>query len=208
MRYKETIDKKELLEIPISGFDGKIVLIDTAEDLKKNIPFLWKTDMLGFDTETRPAFKKGIIYNVSLLQLSTEDTAYLIRLNKTGLSAELAEILASDSIKKLGVAVHDDIKALKSLFQFKESAFIELQEYVRAFGIQDSGLAKLSAIILGFRISKRQQVTNWESEKLSPGQLKYAATDAWVCYKIYKELRNNNLVQKDERQDTAHIKIR
>ncbi|HDZ42168.1 MAG TPA: hypothetical protein ENH59_10910 [Bacteroidetes bacterium] len=112
----------------------------------------------------------------------------MFRLNKIGLPPDRFYTLADESVAKLGVAIHDDIKALKTIRNFKERGFIELQDYVKDFGIASSGLRKLSAIILGFRISKRQQVSNWEAEDLTGAQLHYAATDAWVCCEIYKKL--------------------
>lgn len=190
MTFKENIDKKELADYPLSGFKGNIVLVDNYSDLIKSARILSKADILGFDTETKPSFRKGRNNKVALLQLSDDKTAYLFRLNSIGLPDEIAAILADRSVIKAGVAVHDDIKALKALNHFKEEGFVELQDYVKKFGIESSGLQKLSAIILGFRISKRQQVTNWAAPELSEAQMIYAATDAWVCYEIYKKLGN------------------
>ena len=191
MIFKESIDKKELANYPLSGFKGEIVLVDNYSGLKKSAQILRTADILGFDTETKPSFRKGRNNKVALLQLSDNNTVYLFRLNSTGLPDEIAGILADRSIIKAGVAIHDDIKALKKLNHFNEDGFVELQDHVKKFGIESSGLQKLSAIILGFRISKRQQVTNWEAPELSEAQMIYAATDAWVCYEIYKKLGNN-----------------
>ncbi len=190
MTFRENIDKKELVNYPLYGFSGDIVLVDNYSEIKKSARILRTADVLGFDTETKPSFRKGRGNKVALLQLSDKKTAYLFRLNSIGLPDEIAGILADRSIIKAGVAVHDDIKALKALNYFKEEGFVELQDYVKEFGIESSGLQKLSAIILGFRISKRQQVTNWETPELSGAQMVYAATDAWVCYEIYKKLGN------------------
>lgn len=190
MTFKENIDKKELADYPLSGFKGSIVLVDNYSELKKSARILSKADILGFDTETKPSFRKGRNNKVALLQLSDDKTAYLFRLNSIGLPDEIAAILADRSIIKAGVAVHDDIKALKAINKFREDGFVELQDYVKKFGIESSGLQKLAVIILGFRISKRQQVTNWEAPELSEAQMIYAATDAWVCYEIYKKLGN------------------
>jgi ribonuclease D len=150
--------------------------------------------MLGFDTETRPTFKKGRKNSVSLIQLSSGDLAFLFRINRIGIPDELADLLSDPSVIKAGVAVHDDIKFLKGVRKFTPDGFIDLQNFVKDFGIQSSGLKKLAAIILGFRISKRQQVTNWEAEQLTEAQQIYAATDAWVCHQIYKKLINGNEV--------------
>lgn len=196
MTFKENIDKNELSEYPLSGFQGDIVLVDSYKKLKQSIKVLKSGDMLGFDTETKPSFKKGRVNSVALMQLSNGRQAFIFRINIIGLPDELIDILTDKSIIKAGVAIHDDIKGLKSVSDFQEQGFIELQDYVKDFGIMSSGLRKLSAIILGFRISKRQQVSNWEASELTEAQLMYAATDAWVCYEIYKKLNKHSLRMK------------
>jgi ribonuclease D len=144
--------------------------------------------ILGFDTETRPSFKKGTRHKVSLLQLADDRNAWLFRLNMIGLPPELTALLASPDIVKIGVAVHDDIKALRHLAPFEPGGFVDLQTVVAAHGIKQLGLKKLSAIILGFSISKSQQTSNWEAPGLTLPQQVYAATDAWVCRRIYMQL--------------------
>ena len=188
--YKENITVEELAEHELSWFKGEIVLVDNLKIFYEVFPKLLRTDLLGFDTETRPTFRKGRKNAVSLIQLSTEDLACLFRINKIGIPDELADLLSDPSIIKTGVAVHDDIKFLKSVRKFNPEGFVDLQTLVKDFGIQSSGLKKLTAIVLGFRISKRQQVTDWEAEQLTEAQQIYAATDAWVCYQIYKKLVN------------------
>ena len=192
MTFKENIDKTELSEYPLSGFQGDIVLVDSYKKLKKSIKILKSCEVLGFDTETKPSFRKGKVHSVALMQLSNCRQAFIFRINIIGLPDELIDILTDESIIKAGVAIHDDIKGLKSINVFQEQGFVELQDYVKNFGIKSSGLRKLAAIILGFRISKRQQVSNWEASELTDAQLLYAATDAWVCYKIYKKLDKHN----------------
>jgi len=188
--YKENITGEELAEHELSWFKGEIVLVDNFKTFYEVFPRLLKTDLLGFDTETRPTFRKGRKNSVSLIQLSTGDLACLFRINKIGIPDELVNLLSNPSVTKAGVAVHDDIKFLKGVRKFLPDGFIDLQNFVKDFGIQSSGLKKLAAIVLGFRISKRQQVTDWEAEQLTEAQLIYAATDAWVCYQIYKKLIN------------------
>jgi len=190
--YRENISAEELAECELSWFKGEIVLVEDIETFKKVFPRLLGVPVLGFDTETKPSFKKGSKNTVSLIQLSTGDLAFLFRINKIGIPEELIDLLSSTKVTKVGVAVHDDIRFLKGVRKFNSSGFIDLQNFVRDFGIQSSGLKKLTAIILGFRISKRQQVTDWEANQLSEAQLVYAATDAWVCYKIYKKLVNGH----------------
>ncbi len=192
--YKENISVEELAEHELSWFKGEIVVVDNLKTFYEVFPRLLTSDLLGFDTETRPTFKKGKKNTVSLIQLSTEDLACLFRINKIGLPDELVRLLSSPSLKKAGVAVHDDIRFLTGIRKFVPDGFIDLQSFVKDFGIQSSGLKKLAAIVLGFRISKRQQVTDWEAEQLSEAQQIYAATDAWVCYQIYKKLVNGNKV--------------
>ena len=192
--YKENLTVEELAEHEVSWFKGEIVLVDNLKTFYEVFPRLAKSDLLGFDTETRPTFKKGRKNTVSLIQLSTGDLACLFRINKIGIPDELVDLLSDPSIIKAGVAVHDDIRFLTGVRKFKPEGFIELQTLVKDFGIQSSGLKKLSAIVLGFRISKRQQVTDWEAEQLTEAQVIYAATDAWVCHQIYKKLKNGHEV--------------
>ncbi len=191
-RYQETINAEELGKFEVSWFKGEIAVVEDLEAFGNFFPRLTESPVLGFDTETRPSFRKGHKNKVSLIQLATEDFACLIRINKVGMPPELVDLLANPSIIKAGVAVHDDIRFLRSVKKFNPSGFVDLQKLVKEFGIQSSGLKKLSAIILGFRISKGQQVTNWEADQLTEAQLVYAATDAWVCHQIYRKLMDGN----------------
>jgi ribonuclease D len=186
--YRENITVEELAECELSWFKGEIVLVDNLQTFYEVFPRLHGFDLLGFDTETKPTFTKGGRNQVSLIQLSTTDLACLFRINKIGLPKELVELLANPSVIKAGVAVHDDIRFLKVVRKFSPDGFVDLQSFVRDYGIQSSGLKKLTAIVLGFRISKRQQVTDWEAGQLSEAQQIYAATDAWVCHQIYAKL--------------------
>jgi ribonuclease D len=185
---KKCISNDELAELPLSAYDGVIHVVENPEDLEKALDYLLKQTILGFDTETRPAFKKGQTFPVSLLQLSTSDQAFLFRINKTGLPAGLIKVLASPNILKIGVAIRDDIKILQKIAAFKPSGFIELQDLVKTYGIENFSLKKLSAIVLGFKISKSQRLTNWDAPELTEQQLIYGATDAWVSCEIYKRL--------------------
>lgn len=187
-KYPELITSEEIAERELSWFKGEIVLVDDIKTFRRVIPRLQKAKILGFDTETKPSFRKGRKHKVSLLQLATSDLACLFRINRIGLPDELLEILSDPEIVKTGVAIHDDIRFLTGIRKFNPAGFIDLQSFVRDYGIKCSGLKKLCAIILGFRISKRQQVTDWEAEELSEAQQLYAATDAWVCHQIYVTL--------------------
>jgi ribonuclease D len=191
MTFKESIEKDELAEMPLIQFEGQITLVESKEEYLASIDYLSKQKILGFDTETRPAFKKGVFYEVALLQLATNDRAFLFRLNKIGFPNGLKSILENPKIRKIGVAIRDDIKGLQKLNNFTPAGFIELQEKVKDFGIQDFSLKKLSAIVLGYRISKSQQVTNWEAPELTDAQQIYASTDAWIAYLIYQSLNSD-----------------
>jgi ribonuclease D len=186
--YRENITIEEIKELDLSWFEGEIFLVDNMEKFNQVISRLKKSRLLGFDTETKPSFKKGRKNKVSLIQLADDRIACLFRINMIGLPDELLSILADPDIIKTGVAIHDDIKMLSGIRKFVPAGFIDLQVFVKNYGIESSGLKKLAAIILGFRISKRQQVTDWEANQLSEPQLIYAATDAWVCHEIYKKL--------------------
>ncbi|MDD2381863.1 MAG: 3'-5' exonuclease [Mariniphaga sp.] len=189
--FKENITREELTDLPLRWFEGEIFVIDKPEQVKDVAKFLSSQSLIGFDTETRPSFKKGVVNKVALLQLSTPEQAFLFRINKLGLPAPIRKILANPSIIKPGVAIRDDIKGLQEIFQFKPGGFIELQDVARQAGIQNFSLKKLTAIVLGFRISKSQQLSNWEATTLSEAQQIYAATDAWTAAKIYQHFFNN-----------------
>jgi ribonuclease D len=186
--YKENISIEEIKDLELSWFTGEIVMVDNMEKFFSVMPRLRMAKVLGFDTETKPSFKKGRTNKVSLIQLADENLACLFRLNRIGIPDELISLLTDPGIIKAGVAIHDDIKLLSGIKKFKPEGFIDLQTFVKSFGIESSGLKKLTAIILGFRISKRQQVTDWEAPELSEAQQIYAATDAWVCQQIYNRL--------------------
>jgi ribonuclease D len=187
-KYQENITVEEIAGHELAWFKGEIVMVDNLKTFYEVFPRLLGFDLLGFDTETKPTFKKGKKHSVCLIQLSTDNLACLFRINKIGIPDELSNLLSNPGVIKTGVAVHDDIRFLAGIKKFNARGFVDLQMFVKAFGIQSSGLKKLAAIILGYRISKRQQVTDWEAEKLTEAQQIYAATDAWVCHQIYKKL--------------------
>jgi len=185
----KTITAEEINKLPLKGFEGEIITIDDARDLNEAIEYLSKQEIIGFDTETRPAFKKGTSYNVALLQLSTTDKAFLFRTNKIGLPPVICDLLNNENIIKVGAAIRDDIKGLQKINKFVDKGFVELQSYASKLGIEVLSLKKLSALVLNLRISKRQRISNWEANELSNAQQKYAATDAWVSLEIYNKLR-------------------
>jgi len=186
--FSNNISTEELMPLPLTCFKGNIHVIDSAEKINRAISFLSRYKLLGFDTETKPSFKKGRNNNIALLQLSTESDAFLFRLDRIKLNDDIKTLLQDNSITKVGAAINDDLKGLKELSDFQPGGFVELQDFVKTFGIEPNGLKKIAAIVLGIRISKSQQVSNWENPALTESQLLYAATDAWVCEAIYKKL--------------------
>lgn len=187
-RFTDCITNDELNNIEQGGFTGRIVVVDTPAALVSACEELSSETVIGFDTETRPSFSKGITNTVSLLQLSSEHTAYLFRLNRIAMEKPLLNLLSDKEIIKSGAAIHDDLKALRKLRHFTPEGFIDLQSIVGQYGITDKSLRKMAAITLGIRISKAQRLSNWEAAQLTPAQQLYAATDAWVSRQIYIEL--------------------
>ena len=190
--FAENIQNEEINELPMYQFGGGIFLIDSFEKLDYYLPLLKDQKILGFDTETKPSFKKGKVNPVSLLQITTQNEAFLIRINSVGLPDEITKILSDPKVKKIGLAIRDDLKILRNINNFEPASFIDLQDYVENFGIEAKSLKKITGIVLNKRISKSQRVTNWERVELSDAQQVYAATDAWVCLKIYKKLNEIN----------------
>jgi len=188
--YQSTIDKEELKKLPLKAFPGTIHVIDSIAGLEKYLPLLKQEKVLGFDTETRPNFRKGKVNQISLVQFATQFHAFLFRITSLNLPDGMIELFEDDSIIKIGAALHDDLLDLRKVRDFKAGGFLDLQKYVEAFGIENKGVAKLAGIVLGIRISKNQQLSNWDAEKLNRAQKEYAAMDAWVCLKIYQELQN------------------
>lgn len=188
MSYKAHIDKNEINTMPTVAFEGRIITIDTPQAVDQAIIALSKETVVGIDTETRPSFRKGVQHDVSLIQLSTLDTCFLIRLNRTGMPASLVSFLENKEIAKIGLSLHDDYQGLCKRRKFKAGSFIDLQKEVGKYGIEEMSLQKIFAIMFSGRISKSQQLTNWENDVLTDKQKLYAATDAWACLKIYNEL--------------------
>ncbi len=186
--FQENITKEELDTLPLKAFDGKISVIDDEKSYKQAIEELKNESIIGFDTETKPSFKRGQINKVALLQLSTDRKAYLFRINKIGLPNEIKNILADPDVFKIGVAIRDDIKTLQRVNQFAPAGFVELQEEVKEYGIHDFSLKKIAGIVLGVRISKSQRLSNWENVELSEAQQSYAATDAWIPFLVFRSL--------------------
>lgn len=189
MLFQPTITNEQTAELASAQFDGHILIIDREEQIDAVCRDLAAQRIIGFDTETRPSFKAGVTNRVALLQLSTHERCYLIRLCRTKLHNSLLKILSNPNIIKIGADVAGDIRSLHALRHFQERGFIDLQQIASNWGIEEKSLRKMSAIVLGRRVSKAQRLSNWEASTLTPQQQMYAATDAWVCVEIYKRLK-------------------
>ena len=189
IRIKNTVNKAEIAALPKESFEGRIYVIYTEADAYKAVNYLNRYDVVGVDTETRPSFWKGQVHKVALLQISTEDTCFLFRLNRIGMPDFLQEFLMND-VLKIGLSLRDDFRKLQKRknVHAEEGNWIELQDYVSRFGIDDRSLQKIYANLFGKKISKAQRLTNWEAETLTEAQVLYAATDAWACIRIYQTL--------------------
>lgn len=190
MTFRPTIDNDTVATLSAARFDGRIVIVDSEEMVEEACEDLERCDIIGFDTETRPSFRAGVSYKVSLLQLSTPTTCYLFRLCRIRLSNRILKLLGSKRTLKVGADVGGDIRSLHALREFKAEGFIDLQNEASRWGIEERSLRKLSAIVLGQRVSKAQRLSNWEAGKLTEQQCDYAATDAWICLKILDGLQS------------------
>ena len=188
--FKISLTPEEIESLEMSSFPGEIIVVDhQGWGFFRALEYLRHQKILGFDTESRPNFSpQHHHYGVALLQLSGPDRAYLFRIKQLTMYKRLFKILASDSIIKVGAAVNDDIHGLQRYCDFKPKGFVDLQKIVWEWGIRDKSVKKMAGNILGIRISKTQQLSNWEAETLSEAQKKYAATDAWVCREMYVKL--------------------
>jgi ribonuclease D len=186
---KITITPEEINNLPLRSFQGKTALISDAEQLPKILKEIEKHEVVGFDTETRPSFKKGQVYQVSLLQLAIPGKAFLIRINHTGVTAEVANLFENPNIVKAGVGIRDDIKALQKHRPFEPQNCYDLSNLAKQAGLQVESVKKLAGLLLGFRISKSAQTSNWEAPTFTQKQIEYAATDAWVCLELYNKLK-------------------
>lgn len=186
--FAQKITKEEIAGLEVEEFKGRIITILSPEEANKAVSYLSEFPILGIDTETRPCFHKGKSYVVSLLQVSTADTCFLFRLNHIGLPEPLLQLLQNESILKVGLSLRDDFNALRKRAELTPTNFIDLQAFVRQFGIEEASLQKIYAIVFGKKISKRQRLTNWEADHLTDPQKKYAALDAWACLRLYNYL--------------------
>lgn len=189
--FASNISREEVNSLPKGEFQGDIYVIENNKDVPRIMPLLSEKNLLGFDTETKPAFRKGTGNRTALIQMASAEQCFLFRINRSGMHPSLIRILSDSGIKKIGLALKDDLKSLTKMYSFSPAGFTDLQQYVGSYGIESKGLRKLAAIVLGLRISKSQQTSNWEKNILTEKQIRYAATDAWVCREIWCKLNNH-----------------
>jgi len=191
MTYRESITNDELHELPAGAFEGQILVVDTPAKMTEAYGHLRRCAVIGFDTETRPSFKRGQHYAMALVQLSSGTNAFLFRLNVLPLSGQILSIFEDEAIVKVGASIRDDIRGMQRQCAFVPRGFVDIQSIVSRHGIGELSVRKVSAIVLGIRISKAQRLSNWEAASLTPAQQLYAATDAWTCREIYLRLQEH-----------------
>jgi ribonuclease D len=184
-RLARTISREDMAQLPIRRYEGKIVLVATPEELEEARTDLRSETLVGLDTETRPAFKKGESHLPALVQAATARAVYLFQLRRTETHPVLAELLSDARIVKAGISLKDDLRALKQVFAFEEQNMLDLGTVARSAGLGQTGVRNLAGILLGFRIPKGTKTSNWAARELSPAQIAYAATDAWACRELY-----------------------
>jgi len=187
-----SITKEEIAAFDTEEFAGRIFVIDTPDKADHAVNYLLRFNNLGFDTETRPSFRKGNINSAALIQLATDECCYLFRLNRIGFLPSLIQLLSNSNIRKIGLSLRDDFTTMSRRMKFTPQGFIDLQKMVSEYNISDISLQKIYAILFQKKISKNQRLSNWEANELTEAQKKYAALDAWACLKIYEKLCHTN----------------
>jgi len=190
----KSISREEMSELPIRRYEGSIHLVAAPADLQRAMQDIGRESVVGFDTETRPAFKRGESYLPSLVQFATADAVYLLQVQQQDYSVAMREIFSSERIIKAGVSVADDLRNLKRLFEFEARAVVDLGTVAKRHGLKQTGVRNLAGIFLGTRIPKGAKTSNWAARRLTPQQIAYAATDAWACRELYLRFRQLNLV--------------
>ena len=189
------ISREAMLELPIRRYEGPVHVVAGESDLRRAVDDIVEEGVVGFDTETRPAFRPGESYLPSLVQLATARAVYLLQVQQHDFSGALREVLSSENTLKVGVSVSDDVRMLKRLFPFDERSVVDLGKVAERHGLKQTGIRNLAGIFLGARIPKGAKTTNWAARRLSPRQIVYAATDAWVCRELYLRFRELDMVK-------------
>ena len=192
----ESITREAMNELPIGRYEGPVRLVAGSADLERALEDICRPGVVGFDTETRPAFRVGESYLPSLVQFATAEAVYLMQVQQHDYSAALREIFSSDGVVKAGVSVADDLRNLKKLCEFEERAVVDLGRVAKRNGLKQTGVRNLAGIFLGTRIPKGAKTTNWAARRLTPQQITYAATDAWVCRELYLRFEQLDLIQR------------
>ena len=186
--FIDKISNEQTALLPAVEFRGEIRIVEHERDIAAACKTLAEQPVIGFDTETRPSFRPGVTFRVSLLQLSTPTVCYLFRLNRIPLAKPILQLLEDRRVLKIGADVAGDLRSLRQIRHFRDGGFVDLQGIAPEWGIGEKSLRKLSAIVLGRRVSKAQRLSTWEAATLTDKQQLYAATDAWVCTRIYEQL--------------------
>ena len=189
-RFIDKISNEQTALLPAIEFRGEIRIVEDERDIAAACKYLAEQPVIGFDTETRPSFRPGVTFRVSLLQLSSPEVCYLFRLNRIPLDKAILQLFENKRLLKVGADVAGDLRSLRQIRHFRDAGFIDLQAIAPEWGIAEKSLRKLSAIVLGQRVSKAQRLSNWEAATLTDKQQLYAATDAWVCTQIYERLQH------------------
>ncbi len=195
-RFTDKISNDETAQLPAIEFGGEIRIVDDERAIDEACRHLAAQPVIGFDTETRPSFRAGVTFRVSLLQLSSPGRCYLFRLNRIPLAKPILQLLADERVLKIGADVAGDLRSLRQIRHFQDGGFVDLQQIAPEWGIEEKSLRKLSAIVLGKRVSKAQRLSNWEAATLTDKQQLYAATDAWVCIRIYEQLLRTPRIER------------
>jgi len=208
-RFARKIAKKDIMDLPMRSFRGEIEVVNSADNLHELVDDLLMQEVIGFDTETRPSFKRGQVYKPSLIQLCTHEKAYLLQIQQIKDWSPLKEVFEEPDIVKAGVAIGRDLKELQEIVAFEPEGFVELSTYSDEVGIEANGLRPLTAIVLGFRISKGAQTSNWAKADLTQQQILYAATDAWVGREMYLSMTSvlQALAPKQDGSETAPVSV-
>jgi len=192
-----SISREDMAKLPIRRFEGRVCLVATPEDLELARSDLRQESIVGLDTETRPAFRKGESHLPSLVQVATARAVYLFQLRRSEFHPVLAGLLSDPRTIKAGVSLKDDLRALKQVFAFAEKNMLDLGQVARSSGFGQTGVRNLAGILLGMRIPKGIKTSNWAAPQLSAAQIAYAATDAWACRELYLRFQSLGLLRPD-----------
>ena len=195
--FQEYVTPEEVNALPLTYYEGKIVLIQTADKVEEAVEEISNFPVVGFDTETKPTFVKGQFHHISLIQVAIPGKVFLFRINNSGFTQPLMDLFSNERILKVGVGLRDDVIGLQKIHPFEAAGFEEIHKHVIELGVRNTGLRKLAAILMSVRISKGQQTSNWENPVLTKNQESYAATDAWICLEMFTLLEERGFIYKD-----------